>query len=154
VRKYYGFILFFYVRLTRVSNYIRIINQHDALFFLIILMPHLYMFRAHFSPSSGGKVYNVAMVVILLLKRMSAGLDEKFIIILARRQSRTSHPSPQTVTNFSSWPADSSELLIRARRQSRTSHPGPQTVANFSSRPADSRFKSKRTTTATLYFAS
>jgi hypothetical protein len=31
-----------------------IINQHDALFFHFIALAHLYMFRAHFNPSSGG----------------------------------------------------------------------------------------------------
>jgi hypothetical protein len=46
-------------------------NQHDALFFFLISLPRLYMFRTYFSPSSGGQVYNVAMV-LLLLKRLSA----------------------------------------------------------------------------------
>jgi hypothetical protein len=30
-----------------------------------------------FSPSSGGQVCNVAMVILLLLKRLSAGLDKR-----------------------------------------------------------------------------
>jgi hypothetical protein len=35
------------------------------------------MFRAIFSPSSGDQVHNVAMVLVLLLKRLSVGLGEK-----------------------------------------------------------------------------
>jgi hypothetical protein len=44
------------------------------------------MFRTIFSPSSGSQVYNVALVILLLLRLLSAGLDEK----------GTSHPGPQT----------------------------------------------------------
>jgi hypothetical protein len=31
-------------------------NQYDALFLYLIFLPHLYIFRAIFSPSSGGQV--------------------------------------------------------------------------------------------------
>jgi hypothetical protein len=46
------------------------------------------MFQAIISPSSGDQVYNVAMVLLLLSKRLSAGLDEK---------EPPSHPDPLTV---------------------------------------------------------
>jgi hypothetical protein len=42
-----------------------------------ISLPRLYMFGVHFSPSSGGQIYNVAMVLDLLVRRLSAGLDKK-----------------------------------------------------------------------------
>jgi hypothetical protein len=51
-------------------------NGHDALFFFFyfISLPRLYRFWNHFSLSSGGQVYNVAFVLLLRLKRLSAGL--------------------------------------------------------------------------------
>jgi hypothetical protein len=42
-------------------------------YFYFVSLPRHYVFRAHFSPSSGDQVYNVAMVLGLLLKRLSAG---------------------------------------------------------------------------------
>jgi hypothetical protein len=46
-------------------------------YFCFISLPRRYMFRGHFSLSSGGQVYNLVMVFILLLKWLSVGLDKK-----------------------------------------------------------------------------
>jgi hypothetical protein len=59
-------------------------NQH-TLFFILFHYHASACFELIFSPSSGGQVYNVAMVLLLLLKRLSAGLDEKELPIQARR---------------------------------------------------------------------
>jgi hypothetical protein len=48
-------------------------NQHDALFSTLFRNHASTCFGLIFSPSSGGQVYNMAMVLILLLKRLSAG---------------------------------------------------------------------------------
>jgi hypothetical protein len=52
-------------------------TRRDMFYFISLL--RLYTFRATLSPSSRGQVYNVAMVLVLLLKRIP------------------SHPGPQTV---------------------------------------------------------
>jgi hypothetical protein len=73
---------------TCISNYIRMMNQHDVLFFSLFRY-HVYMFQAHFRPSSRGQVYDVTVVLDLLVRRLSTGLDEKevqFLLIQARRQ--------------------------------------------------------------------
>jgi hypothetical protein len=45
-------------------------NQYDALFFNFISLPGLYMFRAILS-----RVYNVPVVLLLVLKLLSADPD-------------------------------------------------------------------------------
>jgi hypothetical protein len=49
----------------RISNYIRIMNQHDATYFTLFRYHASTCFARSFSTSSGGQVYNVAMVLIL-----------------------------------------------------------------------------------------
>jgi hypothetical protein len=63
--------------------------------FYCISLPHLYMFRAIFSPSAGGQLYNVAMVLLLLLKRLSAGLVGKD----SRFKSKSN-----TIATLYTWP--------------------------------------------------
>jgi hypothetical protein len=66
----------FYVSLTvhlQLYSYARIMNQHDALFFTLFRYYASTCFGLMFSPSSGGQVYNVAMVLLLLLNQLSAG---------------------------------------------------------------------------------
>jgi hypothetical protein len=50
-------------------------------FFYFISLPRFYMFRAILSPSSGGQVYNVAMVLLLLFKRLSAGPSRRIVLV-------------------------------------------------------------------------
>jgi hypothetical protein len=52
-------------------------NRHDAPFFTLFHYHTSTCFRPVWSPSSGGQVYNVAMVLVLLLERLSVVLDEK-----------------------------------------------------------------------------
>jgi hypothetical protein len=47
--------------------------MHD--FFTLFRYHVSICFGLIFSPLSGGQVYNVAMVLLLILKRLSAGLD-------------------------------------------------------------------------------
>jgi hypothetical protein len=63
-------------------------NQHDALFFTLFPYHASTCFGVICSPSSGGQVYNVAVVLDLLVRRLSAGLDEnelQFLLIQARK---------------------------------------------------------------------
>jgi hypothetical protein len=50
-------------------------NQHDALSFTLFRYHASTCFGLIFSPSSGGQVSNVAMVLDLLVSRLSAGLQ-------------------------------------------------------------------------------
>jgi hypothetical protein len=70
-----------------ISHYIRILNRHYALLFDFISLPHLYMFRDIFGPSSRCELYKVAILFLSLLRRLSVDLDDKEIAIQAHRQS-------------------------------------------------------------------
>jgi hypothetical protein len=60
-------------KLTENILHIAVMNQHDAIFFTSFRYHATTCFGLIFSPSLGGQVY-VAMVLLLLLQRLSAGL--------------------------------------------------------------------------------
>jgi hypothetical protein len=66
-----------------ISNYIRIINQHDALFSTSFCYHATACFGPICSPSSGGQVHNIAMALVLLLKQLLVGQADCHIIHLA-----------------------------------------------------------------------
>jgi hypothetical protein len=71
---------------TTNGKYICITYQHDALFFTLFRYRACTCFKLICSPSSGGQVYNVAIVPVVLLKRLSAGLSRP-------TDSRLPHPN-------------------------------------------------------------
>jgi hypothetical protein len=49
-----------------VSHYIRMVNQHDVLYFISFCYHACKCFGLNLSPSSVGQLYNMAMVIDLL----------------------------------------------------------------------------------------
>jgi hypothetical protein len=80
--------------------------------FYFISVPRLYMLRAIFSPSSRGQVCNVAVVIFLRIKRLSAGLDEKELISSRPADSRCKSKR-NTIATLYNWPPDDGLTIAR-----------------------------------------